>query len=85
MMYMAAIKTHATDEPLDAFLERFAPSKHAIDDSYTICQMMEKATGATPVVWSNNMVALAPTNIKARSPLNGDFGPLLLSLPGNRP
>ena len=70
---MAALKTAATDESVDAFLKGIEPEEKR-QDSLALRSMMEKITGEPAAMWGAAMVGFGKFHYKSeRSRQEGDW------------
>jgi len=72
---MSTIKTHRTDASVDAFLGQITDDVRR-DDCRTLLDLMGRATGETPAVWSNDVVGFGTFHYKSGSGQEGDWFPV---------
>jgi len=65
---LAVIKTKPTAESVEDFINSIE-SEHKRKDSFVILEMMKKATGEEPVLWSNSIIGFGIKRYK--SPATG--------------
>lgn len=65
---LVEIKTKETDQSVDDFINQVADDQKR-KDSLILLEMMRKATGEEPKLWSNSTVAFG--NIRLKSPATG--------------
>jgi len=69
---MAELKTKKTDNSVEAFINS-VPDERKRKDSYTILEMMKKATGAEPKMWGEAIVGFGDLHYKYASGREGDW------------
>lgn len=62
--YMAEIKTKATAESVEDFLNKIE-NEEKRKDSFTILEMMEKATGEKAKMWGNSLIGFGDWLVKS--------------------
>ncbi|MHB1135987.1 MAG: DUF1801 domain-containing protein [Coriobacteriia bacterium] len=72
---MGAIKTHRTDTSVDAFISEIADDARR-EDCRTLLELMKRATGEAPAVWSNDVVGFGTFHYKSGSGQEGDWFPV---------
>ena len=72
---MAGIKTHITDESVDAFIASIADESRR-KDCESLLELMERATGQEPRVWSSGLVGFGTYHYKSPSGQEGDWFPV---------
>lgn len=65
---LVEIKTKATDDSVDAFIQKIE-NEQKREDSITVMKMMQKATKESPKIWSNSMIGFG--EIVVTSPATG--------------
>ncbi|KAA3609239.1 MAG: DUF1801 domain-containing protein [Calditrichaeota bacterium] len=69
---MAELKTKPTKLPVTAFLDGVADEKKR-RDSYTILELMQRATGAKPVMWGSSIIGFGNYHYCYDSGREGDW------------
>lgn len=69
---MAQNKTVATDQPVDAFLDKVTPEPKRAD-ALTLCEMMRKASGEAPAMWGPSIVGFGSRHYRYDSGREGDI------------
>jgi len=69
---MADLKTRPTDQPVSEFLDLIDNADRRADCD-TISHMMEKATGAKPVMWGDSIVGFGKYHYKYASGREADW------------
>ena len=69
---MAELKTKPTDQSVDDFLQT-VPDERKRLDSYTILEMMKRATGEQPRMWGSSIVGFGARHYKYESGREGDW------------
>ena len=72
---MGGIKTHGTDESVDAFIGAIADAARR-EDCLTLLAHMKHATGQQPRVWSSGLVGFGTYHYKSSSGQEGDWFPV---------
>ena len=62
---MAEIKTKPTSESVEDFLDK-VENEQKRKDSFTILEMMKKATGSEPALWGGSIVGFGNVKIKSQ-------------------
>src|SRR6188768_3485643 len=65
---LVEIKTKQTSESVEDFINA-VPDEQKRKDSFTILEMMKKASGEEPVLWSNSLIGFG--NKRYKSPTTG--------------
>ena len=70
---MAEIKTHRTDDSVDALIGEIADDARR-EDCVALLELMRRATGVEPAVWSSGLIGFGTYHYKsARSAQEGDW------------
>ena len=69
---MAKIKTTQNEQSVEDFLNEIADEKKR-QDSFTILELMRKATGQEPKMWGANIVGFGSYNYKYESGREGEW------------
>ncbi|MHB1017579.1 MAG: DUF1801 domain-containing protein [Coriobacteriia bacterium] len=69
---MGAIKTHRTDSSVDAFISEISDDARR-EDCRTLLDLMQRASGEAPAVWSNGVVGFGTFHYKSGSGQEGDW------------
>ena len=72
---MSGIKTHGTDDSVDAFIGAIT-DKARREDCSTLLALMRRATGEAPRVWSSGLVGFGTYHYKSTSGQDGDWFPV---------
>lgn len=72
---MAGIKTHRTDEDVDAFLDAITDEARR-DDCRELLALMKRATGEEPQVWSSGLIGFGTYHYRSPSGQEGDWFPV---------
>lgn len=73
---MAEIKTHRTEISADSLIREIADDTRR-DDCLALLELMQKATGVAPAVWSSGLVGFGTYHYKSpRSRQEGDWFPV---------
>lgn len=72
---MAEIKTHGTDDSVDAFIDGIAEETRR-EDCRTLLALMKRVTGEEPRVWSHGVVGFGTFHYKSSSGQEGDWFPV---------
>ena len=72
---MAEIKTHRTDSSAEEFIESVTPDSRR-DDCRVLLELMTRATGEDPALWSSGMVGFGTFHYKSKSGQEGDWFPV---------
>ncbi|MDQ3749455.1 MAG: DUF1801 domain-containing protein, partial [Acidobacteriota bacterium] len=69
---MAQLKTKQNDQSVEDFLNEITDEKKR-QDSFTILELMKKATGRKPKMWGANIVGFGSYNYKYESGREGEW------------
>jgi hypothetical protein len=69
---MAELKTKATNESVEAFINKIADDERR-EDCFALARMMEEITGQKPRMWGPNLVGFGSYHYKYRSGHEGDW------------
>jgi len=69
---MAEVKTKRNDESVEDFLNEITDEKKR-QDSFTVLELMKKATGQKPKMWGTNIVGFGSYNYKYESGREGEW------------
>ena len=72
---MGAVKTHRTDTSVEAFISGISDDARQ-EDCRTLLELMMRASGETPAVWSNDVVRFGTFHYKSGSGQEGDWFPV---------
>ena len=72
---MGGIKTHQTDDSVDAFIRAIADEARR-EDCLTLLALMQRATGEEPRVWSSGVIGFGTYHYKSSSGQEGDWFPV---------
>jgi len=72
---MGGIKTHSTDESVDAFIAAITDEARR-EDCVTLLALMSDATGEQPLVWSSGLIGFGTYHYKSSSGQEGDWFPV---------
>ena len=72
---MGGIKTHSTDDSVDAFIGAIADEARR-EDCMTLLALMRRATGEEPRVWSSGLIGFGTYHYKSSSGQEGDWFPV---------
>lgn len=72
---MGTIKTHRTDASVEQFIDEVTDDARR-EDCRTLLELMGRATGETPAVWSNDVVGFGTFHYKSGSGQEGDWFPV---------
>ena len=72
---MGGIKTHQTDDSVDAFIGAIAGEARR-EDCLTLLALMKRATGEEPRVWSSGLLGFGTYHYKSSSGQEGDWFPV---------
>lgn len=72
---MAGIKTHSTDDSVDAFISAIADDARR-EDCLTLLALMKRVTGEEPRVWSSGLVGFGTYHYKSSGGQEGDWFPV---------
>ena len=72
---MAGIKTHRTDESVDAFIDAIADEARR-EDCLRLLALMKRATGQGPTVWSSGLIGFGTYHYRSSSGQEGDWFPV---------
>lgn len=72
---MGGIKTHGTDDSVDAFIAAITDEARR-EDCQALLEIMKRATGEEPRVWSSGVVGFGTFHYKSSSGQEGDWFPV---------
>ncbi len=72
---MGTIKTHRTDQTVEAFIGEIADERRR-QDCLSLLEIMKRATGEEPQVWSSGLVGFGTYHYKSSSRQEGDWFPV---------
>jgi len=72
---MAEIKTHRTDSSAEEYIESITPDSRR-DDCLALLEIMARATGEAPALWSSGVVGFGTFHYKSGSGQEGDWFPV---------
>lgn len=72
---MGTIKTHRTDESVDAFIRAITDEQRRAD-CQALLELMRRATGVDPAIWSSALVGFGTYHYKSASGQEGDWFPV---------
>lgn len=72
---MSGIKTHSTDDSVDAFIAAIEDVARQ-QDCLTLLALMKRATGEEPRVWSSGLIGFGIYHYKSSSGQEGDWFPV---------
>jgi len=72
---MAELKTHRTDASVDTIIDSI-PDDARREDCLALVDLMKRATGVNPVVWSSGAVGFGTYHYKSASGQEGDWFPV---------
>lgn len=72
---MSGIKTHSTDDSVDAFIAAIEDVARQ-QDCLTLLALMKRATGEEPRVWSSGLIGFGTYHYKSSSGQEGDWFPV---------
>jgi hypothetical protein len=72
---VGGIKTHRTDDSVDAFIGAIADEARR-EDCLTLLALMKQATGEEPRVWSSGLIGFGTYHYKSPSGQEGDWFPV---------
>lgn len=72
---MGEIKTHRTEDDVDAFIGQIADDARR-QDCLALLTMMRKATGVEPAVWSSGVIGFGTFHYRSASGQEGDWFPV---------
>lgn len=72
---VGGIKTHGTDDSVDAFIATIADEARR-EDCRAVLELMRRATGEEPRVWSSGVVGFGTFHYKSSSGQEGDWFPV---------
>ena len=72
---MGGIKTHRTDDSVDAFIGAIADEARR-EDCLTLLALMKRATGEEPQVWSSGLIGFGTYHYRSSSGQEGDWFPV---------
>ncbi|MBN2841266.1 MAG: DUF1801 domain-containing protein [Coriobacteriia bacterium] len=72
---MGTIKTHRTDTSVDVFIGQIADEARR-KDCRALLELMQRASGEAPAVWSNDVVGFGTFHYKSGSGQEGDWFPV---------
>lgn len=72
---MAQIKTHSTDDSVRALLDQVADESRRAD-CLALLELMQRATGVEPAVWSSGVIGFGTFHYKSSSGQEGDWFPV---------
>lgn len=71
---MSNIKTKQTNEDVYHFIQNFAQTEQKRNDSHTLIEIMQEATGCEPKMWGPTMIGFGKYHYKSeRSKQEGDW------------
>lgn len=72
---MGGIKTHRTDSSVDDLIASIGDDARR-EDCLTLLELMKRATGESPSVWSSDVVGFGTFHYKSASGQEGDWFPV---------
>lgn len=72
---MGALKTHPTDDGVDAFIAAI-PDEARREDCRTLLALMKRATGQEPRVWSSGVIGFGTYHYRSSSGQEGEWFPV---------
>ena len=72
---MGGIKTHSTDDNVDASISAIADEARR-EDCLALLALMKRATGEEPRVWSSGLIGFGTYHYKSSSGQEGDWFPV---------
>ncbi len=72
---MAEIKTHSTDDDVEVFIGQITDDARR-EDCLTLLDLMRRATGVEPALWSTGAVGFGTFHYKSGSGQEGDWFPV---------
>ena len=72
---MGGIKTHSTDDSVEAFIAAIEDEARR-EDCLTLLALMKHATGEQPLVWSSGLIGFGTYHYKSSSGQEGDWFPV---------
>lgn len=72
---MGEIKTHRTEDDVDAFIGQIADDARR-QDCQALLEIMRKATGVEPAVWSSGVIGFGTFHYRSASGQEGDWFPV---------
>lgn len=72
---MGEIKTHRTEDDVDAFIGQIADDARR-QDCQVLLGMMRKVTGVEPAVWSSGVIGFGTFHYRSASGQEGDWFPV---------
>jgi hypothetical protein len=72
---VGGIKTHRTDDSVDAFIGAIADEARRTD-CLALLEVMKRATGVEPTVWSSGVIGFGTFHYKSASGQEGDWFPV---------
>jgi len=72
---VGGIKTHRTDDSVDAFIGAIADEARR-EDCLTLLALMKRATGEEPQVWSSGLIGFGTYHYRSSSGQEGDWFPV---------
>lgn len=72
---MGGIKTHGTDDSVDAFVEAIVDETRR-EDCRTLLELMKRTTGEEPRVWSSGLIGFGTYHYRSSSGQEGDWFPV---------
>jgi len=72
---VAGIKTHRTDESVDAFIGALVDEPRRVD-CLTLLAIMKRATGEEPALWSSGLIGFGTYHYRSSSGQEGDWFPV---------
>lgn len=72
---MGGIKTHSTDDSVDAFIMAIEDVERR-EDCLTLLELMKRVTGEEPRVWSSGLIGFGTYHYKSPSGQEGDWFPV---------
>ena len=75
MVLVAGIKTHSTDDSVDAFIDAISDEARR-EDCLMLLALMKSATGEEPRVWSSGLIGFGTYHYKSSSGQEGEWFPV---------
>lgn len=72
---MGGIKTHQTDDSVDGFIAAIEDDTRR-EDCVALLELMKRATGQEPRIWSSGLVGFGTYHYKSSSGQEGDWFPV---------
>ncbi len=72
---MGGIKTHSTDDSVDAFISAIEDEARR-EDCLVLLALMKRVTGEEPRVWSSGLIGFGTYHYKSSSGQEGDWFPV---------